>query len=135
MKRIAFILFLLSVAVAGYTQEKRTLSYCSNVGPVELILSGDSVRGRYRITVVKEPFEGVIKGVFKEGLLDGLWIDRDGRGHIIFAFNAELSEFTAFFNNLKRPDHWFVDPWRAVSTTHHASVSPEVKKRYSCNWK
>jgi hypothetical protein len=135
MKRISVILFLLSIATAGYTQETRTLSYCSNVGPVELIVSGDSVIGRYRITVVKEPFEGVIKGVFKEGLIDGLWIDKDGRGHIVFAFNAELSEFTAFFNNLKRPNHWFVDPWRAVSTKYYATVTPEVKNRFSCNWK
>ena len=128
-------LFLVSNIVAGQTADQKTLSFCTDVGPVELKFSSDSVRGRYRITVVKEPFDGIIKGTFNEGVIEGVWIDPDGSGRIIFAFTSDMNEFTAVFNNHKKPSHWFVTPWRAVSTTFYPRASEERRKDLSCDWK
>jgi hypothetical protein len=131
-----FPIFLMLAAdlVLGQTPEKK-LSFCTDVGPVELQFDGDSVRGSYRITVVKEPFNGVIKGTFKEGLLDGVWIDPDGSGHILFGFTEELNQFTAFFNNYKKPGHWFPYPWRGATPAFIAGESEERKKIFRCDWK
>jgi hypothetical protein len=126
---------LVSILVTGQTRQIKTLSYCTNVGPVELQFAGDSVRGRYRIAVVNEPFDGIIKGTFKGGLIEGLWIDKDGRGKIIFAFTSDLSEFTAVFNNLKKPEHWFVTPWLALSTKVYSQATEERKRDFRCDWK
>jgi hypothetical protein len=128
-------LFLVSNIVSGQTTDQKTLSFCTDVGPVELKFSADSVRGRYRITVVKEPFDGIIKGTFNEGMIEGVWIDPDGSGRIIFAFTSDMNEFTAVFNNHKKPSHWFVTPWRAVSTTFYPQASEERRKDLSCDWK
>jgi len=128
-------LSLVSILATGQSPQSKTLSFCSDVGPVELQFAGDSIRGRYRIAVVKEPFEGIIKGTFKEGLIDGVWIDKDGSGQIIFAFTSDLNEFTAVFNNHKKPNHWFVTPWRAVSTTFYLDAPAESKRNFRCDWK
>ena len=132
--KFQIFLFLVSSLVSAQTQKKK-LSFCTDVGPVELQFDGDSVRGSYRITVVKEPFDGVIKGKFKEGLLDGVWIDPDGSGHILFGFTQDLNQFTAFFNNYKNPSHWFPHPWRGATNTFVASETEEHKKIYRCEWK
>ena len=128
------LLFLVAHVTSGQAQ-KTKMSFCTDVGPVELQFDGDSVRGSYRITVVKEPFNGVIKGKFKEGLMDGVWIDPDGSGHILFGFTKELSQFTAFFNNFKNPSHWFPYPWRGATTAFVANESEDGKKMYRCDWK
>ena len=135
--KYCFLTFLLlaSILVIGQTPENKTLSFCSDVGPVELQFAGDSIRGRYRIVVVKDPFEGIIKGTFKDGIIEGVWIDPDGMGRIIFAFSADLNEFTAVFNNLERPNHWFVTPWRAISTTSYPQAAEEIKRNRRCDWK
>jgi hypothetical protein len=133
-----FLTFLFPVSMLVAAQippTNETLSFCSDVGPVELHFAGDSVLGRYRIAVVKDPFEGIIKGTFNEGLLEGVWIGRDGSGKIIFAFSSDLNEFTAVFNNLKKPNHWFVTPWRAVSTTFYPQAPEESKRNLRCDWK
>ena len=70
-----FLTFLFPVSMLVAAQippTNETLSFCSDVGPVELHFAGDSVPGRYRIAVVKDPFEGIIKGTFNEGLLEGV---------------------------------------------------------------
>ena len=128
-------LLLVSTLATGQIPDPKTLSFCSDVGPVELHITGDSVLGRYRIAVVKDPFEGIIKGTFNEGLIEGVWIDRDGSGKIIFAFTSDLNEFTAVFNNHKTPNHWFVTPWRAVSTTFYPQAPEERKRNLRCDWK
>jgi hypothetical protein len=88
-------LFLVAILVRGQIPSDKTLSFCSAVGPVELHFAGDSVLGRYRIAVVKDPFDGIIKGTFNEGLIEGVWIDRDGSGKIIFAFTSDLKPLDA----------------------------------------
>ena len=128
-------LILVSILVNGQITHPKTLSFCSDVGPVELHFAGDSVRGSYRIVVVKDPFEGIIKGIFNGGLIEGVWIDRDGSGKIIFAFTSDLNEFTAVFNNHKKPNHWFVTPWRAVSTTFYPRAPEGSKQNLRCDWK
>lgn len=127
--------FLVSILAIGQTSNYKTLSFCTDVGPVELEFAGDSIRGRYRIMVVKDPFDGIIKGTFKEGLIEGVWIDPDGSGKIIFAFTSDLNEFTAVFNNHKKPNHWFVTPWRAASTTFYPLAPEEKKRDLICAWK
>jgi hypothetical protein len=127
-------LFLVTNELLGQN-EKKTLSFCTDVGPVELQFMGDSVRGSYRIMVVKEPFNGIIKGVFKEGLLDGVWIDPDGSGHILFGFTSDLNQFSAFFNNYKKPEHWFPYPWRGVTTTFLSTQPIDKRKDFRCDWK
>ena len=126
--------FLVSILAFGQSSNHEKIFFCSDVGPVELQFAGDSVLGRYRIAVVKDPFEGIIKGKFKDGLIEGVWIDRDGSGKIIFAFTSDLNEFTAVFNNHKKPSHWFVTPWRAVSTTFYPQASAEKKRDLRCGW-
>ena len=127
-------LFLASHLVLGQTS-KNKISFCTDVGPVDLEFEGDSVKGSYRIMVVKEPFNGVIKGILKEGLLDGVWIDPDGSGHILFGFTQDMNQFTAFFNNYKNPSHWFPHPWRGATPAFVASESEERKKIFRCDWK
>lgn len=135
--KYSFLIFLLLVSILaiGQNPDFKTLSFCTDVGPVELQFAGDSIRGRYRIMVVKDPFDGVIKGTFKDGLIEGVWIDPDGSGKIIFAFTSDLNEFTAVFNNHKKPNHWFVTPWRAVSTTYYPQAPEGSKQNLRCDWK
>jgi hypothetical protein len=134
--KYTFPIFLILFANLAFGQTPRKkLSFCTDVGPVNLQFEGDSVRGSYRITVVKEPFNGVIKGVIKEGLIDGVWIDPDGSGHILFGFTEDFNQFTAFFNNYKKPNHWFPHPWRGATPAFIANESEERKKNFRCDWK
>ena len=62
-------------SVSGYKSKGqmpsgKTLSFCSDVGPENLFCRDCS--GHYRIAVVKDPFEGIIKGIFNEGLINGV---------------------------------------------------------------
>ena len=56
-----FFCFWLRFSLGDKYLSDKTLSFCSDVGPVELHFAGDSVLGRYRIAVVKDPFDGIIK--------------------------------------------------------------------------
>ena len=123
----------------AYAQEhpsikNNTLSYCTNVGPVEITIYGDSARGRYLLTVTPELKKGVIKGTFSNGLFEGTWHDPDGVGRIIIGFNPDLTHFLAMYNTSKDASHWY-NEWKGVSKNIFLQLSAEEKKNLECDWR
>jgi hypothetical protein len=139
-RRVFTILFLcglslfpslpaMSQSTGGVVRE-----FCTDAGPVTLTIDGESVTGRYRITVSPQPKDGTIKGTLKEGLLDGVWADPDGKGRIIFGFASDFSRFTAIYNNRdKSPSHWF-EGWMGISKTKIGDVPVERRQSLRCEY-
>jgi hypothetical protein len=114
--------------------ERRTLSYCTNVGPVEITIHGDSATGRYLLTVTPELKKGIIKGSYSKGLFEGTWDDPDGIGRIIIGFNPDLSKFLAMYNTSKDASHWY-NEWKGVSKSIINQLPASEKKGMECEWK
>jgi len=124
---------------AAYAQKhssitNKTLSYCTNVGPVEITIQGDSASGRYLLTVTPELKKGILKGTFTNGLFEGTWDDPDGVGRIIIGFNPDLTKFIAIYNTSKDASHWY-NQWRGVSKDLLQKLSTEERKDLVCEWK
>ena len=137
MKNFVFVLMMLSSV--AYAQKhpsikNKTLSYCTNVGPVEITIYGDSARGRYLLTVTPELKKGVIKGTFSNGLFEGTWHDPDGVGRLIIGFNPDLTHFLAMYNTSKDAPHWY-NEWKGVSKNIFLQLSAEEKKNLECDWR
>ncbi|MEJ1241609.1 hypothetical protein WBG78_25905 [Chryseolinea sp. T2] len=129
---IAIALVLTSFVVWS---QSITYKYCTNVGPVELTIDGESVTGKYVITVTPADIYGKLTGAFHNGLMEGEWDDPDGKGRMIMAFTGDRSRFTAVYTAYKRdPDHWYSE-WKAVSVPVYDTLSPEKRKSYSCRAK
>jgi hypothetical protein len=111
-----------------------TLSYCTNVGPVEITIHGDSASGRYLLTVTPELKKGILKGSFSNGLFEGTWDDPDGVGRIIIGFNPDLTRFLAMYNTSKDASHWY-NEWKGVSKNIFLQLSAEEKKHLECDWR
>lgn len=114
--------------------QHKTLSYCTNVGPVEITIYGDSASGRYLLTVTPELKKGILKGTFSNGLFEGTWDDPDGVGRIIIGFNPDLTRFLAMYNTSKDASHWY-NEWKGVSKNIFLQLSAEEKKDLECNWR
>jgi hypothetical protein len=137
--KLSILIPLLAIANGIYAQQNspgqsKTLSYCTNVGPVEITIHGDSATGRYLLTVTPELKKGIIKGTFSKGLFEGIWDDPDGVGRIIIGFNPDLTRFLAMYNTSKDASHWY-NEWRGVSRNIYPQLSPEEKKDLECNWR
>ena len=132
-------LLLLTISTSAYAQKEpskfpKTLSYCTNVGPVEITIHGDSATGRYLLTVTPELKKGIIKGTFSKGLFEGTWDDPDGVGRIIIGFNPDLTRFIGMYNTSKDASHWY-NEWKGYSKDIIAQLSADEKKNLECNWK
>ena len=59
------VLYLVSILSLGQTPGHKSLSFCTDIGAVELQFANDSIRGRYRIEVVddRELLKHVLKMV------------------------------------------------------------------------
>jgi hypothetical protein len=112
-----------------------TYAYCASFGPVELTMNGDSVYGRYLITVTPEPIPGKIYGRISRGLLDGTWSDRDGTGRILFAFTTGYSRFTAVYNTSRNPSNWNDGIWKGVNKNFIDEIPEDKRKDFLCEWK
>ena len=132
-------ILLLTISTSAYAQKQpskslKTLSYCTNVGPVEITIHGDSATGRYLLTVTPELKKGIIKGTFSKGLFEGTWDDPDGVGRIIIGFNPDLTRFIAMYNTSKDASHWY-NEWKGVSKNAYQQLSAEERKGLVCDWK
>lgn len=114
--------------------KETTMSYCTNVGPVEITICGDSAIGRYLLTVTPELKKGVIKGTYSKGLFEGTWSDPDGVGRIIIGFNPDHSRFLAMYNTSKDASHWY-NEWKGVSKSIYPQLKSDEKEGLSCEWK
>jgi len=137
MKNFIFVLVILSGA--AYAQKlpsikNKTLYYCTNVGPVEITIHGDSATGRYLLTVTPELKKGVIEGTFTNGLFEGTWDDPDGVGRIIIGFNPDLTRFLAMYNTSKDASHWY-NEWKGVSKNIFPQLSADERKHLACDWR
>lgn len=111
-----------------------THEFCTNVGPVSLKIYGDSIMGRYQITVTPQPINGTFKGRLNDGLFDATWTDVDGRGRIIFGFASDFDRFTAIYNNEMKPSHWF-DAWVGRNKKTINKRPQEQVRLLQCEWK
>ena len=138
MRYIAFLVIILpffnSYSQQRVFKETRILSFCTNVGPVEITIRGDSATGRYLLTVTPELKKGIIKGTYSKGLFEGTWHDPDGIGRIIIGFNPDLSKFLAMYNTSKDASHWY-NEWKGVSRSIVGQLPESEKKNLSCQWK
>jgi len=139
MKITSFLAFITTLSIAGtshnqHTGDSRTLSYCTNVGPVEITIHGASATGRYLLTVTPELKKGVLKGTYSNGLFQGTWDDPDGVGRIIIGFNPDLSRFHAMYNTSKDASHWY-NEWKGVSKNIYQQLGAEEKKHLECDWR
>ena len=136
MKFLLPLLLILSASTFAQKNPKpyKTLSYCTNVGPVEITFKGDSATGRYLLTVTPELKKGIIKGTFSKGLFQGTWDDPDGVGRIIIGFNPDLSRFIAIYNTSKDASHWY-NEWKGYSKDIIDQLNADEKKDIECNWK
>lgn len=132
--RSLFMLLYFFYAVGHCCHAQKTIEYCANIGPVLFSFDKDSVSGSYLITVTPEPIEGKIKGTIKDGLLDAVWIDREGTGRIIFGFSGDRNRFSAFFNTKANPTNW-TGTWRATSKDVLKDLPVKLQGRFYCEWK
>ncbi len=137
--KILSTLIIITFFSAVHAQKLRliqytTLSYCTNVGPVEITIHGDSASGRYLLTVTPELKKGILKGTFSNGLFEGTWDDPDGVGRIIIGFNPDLTKFIAIYNTSKDASHWY-NQWKGVSKNLLQKLSAAEQKDLVCEWK
>jgi hypothetical protein len=139
MKIIPILAVLTTLCIACIAQKQpvkdgSTLKYCTNVGPVEITIHGDSATGRYLLTVTPERKRGIIKGSYSNGLFQGTWDDPDGVGRIIIGFNPDLTRFLAMYNTSKDASHWY-NEWKGVSKNIYQQLAADEKKGLECDWK
>ena len=137
MMAISAAIFFIIISTTAWAQSagKTIRSFCTDVGTVELHFNDhdDAVQGSYRIAVVAEPFNGALQGRFKEGLFEGEWTDKDGKGRIIIAFTGDLKEFTGVFNSYKNPAHWYITAWHGIDASVYNDLSADQRKDLKCN--
>ena len=137
--KILSTLVIITIYSSTYAQkppsiQHATHSYCTNVGPVEIIIHGDSASGRYLLTVTPELKKGILKGSFSSGLFEGTWDDPDGVGRIIIGFNPDLTKFIAIYNTSKDASHWY-NEWKGISKNVYQHLDADEKKGLVCEWK
>ncbi|MGA0557517.1 hypothetical protein ACO2Q8_12745 [Larkinella sp. VNQ87] len=137
MKMFFFVLLAgaLSHPVAAQTKPapSRTLQFCTSVGPVDLTLKGDSVTGRYLLTVTPDRKRGIIRGTLHQGLLTGTWDDPDGIGRIIFGFNPGMTKFIAIYNTARDSSQWY-NEWKGILKAEVYSLPEAQRRTFSCEW-
>src|SRR5688572_2898931 len=133
---ISVILLLLSFSLASAQDKKptKTAKYCSIVGPLELTFVGDSVVGRYLITVAPEEIPGTLKGKLTGALFDGWWSDKDGRERIILGFNPTFTQFHGIYAAVSKPGDWN-NHWRGVKLENLTEIPEDQRKWFRCEWK
>lgn len=136
MKFFIALLLIINVSLlhAQSSTQNRPRSYCTNVGPVEITIDGDSAAGRYLLTVTPELKKGIIKGTFTKGLFEGTWDDPDGVGRIIIGFNPDMTKFIAIYNTSKDASHWY-NEWKGYAKEIYPQLTADEKKNLECNWK
>ena len=138
MKTTLYIICCLTSVMVGHSQQQshsnRTLTYCTNVGPVEITIRGDSAVGRYLLTVTPELKKGIIKGTYSKGLIEGIWDDPDGVGRIIIGFNPDHTRFLAMYNTSKDASHWY-NEWKGVAKDIYLQLNADQKRDLVCDWK
>jgi hypothetical protein len=111
----------------------KIFKFCTNVGPVELSIKGDSVTGWYILTVLPQSKKGTIKGILDKGLLHATWTDPDGAGDIIFGFDPGITQFIAIYNRGDDHSHWY-NEWKGISKKRFDALAEGEKKNYYCQW-
>jgi imidazolonepropionase-like amidohydrolase len=115
-------------AAAAVVREFHTTS-----GPLQLTVTGATVTGKYRISVLPQPEEGTFAGVLRDGLLDAVWTEPGKSGRLLLAFTADYSRFHAIYNAGNRPEHWFGD-WIGVNEKNLEAATGELRARLRSDW-
>ena len=136
----AFTVAVLSLWATGSSPDipvisvPKVLSFCTNAGPVELTIDGNTATGWYLLVVTPEVKKGTIKGTFDKGLIHAVWTDPDGSGKIIFGFNPDLTQFIAIYNRGDDSSHWY-NEWKGVSKNKVLELPENSRKYLHCEFK
>jgi imidazolonepropionase-like amidohydrolase len=105
----------------------------TTAGPLQLTITGATVTGKYRISVLPKPEEGTFAGTLKDGLVDAVWTEPGKSGRLLLAFTADFSRFHAVYNAGNRPEHWFGD-WIGVNAKNLDAAPAELRARLRSDW-